>query len=570
MRNLLAGDPAGNRPKVLMLGISYPSVSGQMEEKGYEPDLLTNKTPSVDQSVEVVRRKIMTEMDGRDLARIVATEQACGIDAYTVSKEIGCVYRSDRHLHANFNARNFVQKLKESFGDDVQFSQVILDYYWMPTGWLVTRWAKTLFQKTLPNLVKERILTYPSTRGRRMRKKGDEIEEGVVYLPFCAHVCKELVGGIDTLKDYYSITFVKKSELPGHSLWKGTMDIDADTMQTRLGKRLDQEEVYCTFRPKDIYESMEDSHVSKPAVMRILMAIEDYENIRMIRLRPLRQHEPPSVLKERLLKPEIGGFKGLNFDLVNQKRKLAEEVAAAKAEKQKLEKQKKAVKVSSAKATSAPPKRKTEKQESAQPKKKAKETLKDKGPLYEEVEQLDACNIPHVTYFYPCPAIDLDTYNEPEEKRKASKKISQAKKPNEPEQQVFWIRQPLSKSPKKTTRSQKVLNLKKEPHKYLSYNPRCRKETNSEEKGGPGSAVLEITVPYVKTLSLGDKLDQERELFLQRERELDSNQTLVVDGACTLFDLRNNVSSISSSQVQEGEQQLSTCQNTCACVNLLL
>ena len=228
-------------------------------------------------------------------------------------------------------------------------------------GWLVTRWNKTLFQETLPDLVKYDMLAFPGSRPRSPKKRknkpnnnsndnnsnsksnknnGDddddycsscyndfisknsgtynadlELEEGVVFLPFCAHVCKELVGGIDKLKPYYAISFVKKSELPGHALWKGTMAIDGDVMQHRLGKRLDQEEVYCTFQPKDIYESMEDAHVSKDDVMEMLLSIEDFENIRMIRLRPLRQHEPPSVFRNSKVEPETGGFIGLNLPL---------------------------------------------------------------------------------------------------------------------------------------------------------------------------------------------------------------------------------------------------------------
>jgi hypothetical protein len=123
------------------------------------------------------------------------------------------------------------------------------------------------------------------------------------------------VGGIDKLKPYFAITFVKKSELPGHALWKGTMAIDGNVMQQRLGKRLDQEEIYCTFQPKDIYESMEDAHVNKDEVMEMLLSIEDFKNIRMIRLRPLRQHEPPSVFRKSVVEPEIGGFIGLNREM---------------------------------------------------------------------------------------------------------------------------------------------------------------------------------------------------------------------------------------------------------------
>jgi hypothetical protein len=319
----LSGDPTkGTRRNVLLLGISYPCVKTQMAEHGFPADVLTYKKPSVEQAVECVRRGIMTEMDARDLARCVAVEQATDTDVYSVSREIGAQYRSDRHVHCDFNARNFCKTLHRAFGKDIEFSQVILDYYWMPTGWLVTRWAKTLFQQTLPDLVKHQMLTFPSKRKTRRKDLSEgapyDIDEGVVFLPFCAHVCKELVGAVHILENYYEISFLHKKDLHGHSLWKGTMEIDADVMQERLGKRLDQEEIYCTFRPQDIYASMEDPHVSKPAVMRILLAIKNYGDIRMVRLRPLRQHERASVFRERLYNDEIGGFKGLDFELARR------------------------------------------------------------------------------------------------------------------------------------------------------------------------------------------------------------------------------------------------------------
>jgi hypothetical protein len=209
----------------------------------------------------------------------------------------------------------------------------------------VTRWSKSLFQNTLPDLVRLNLLAYPPTRSQRKQKRDIELEnqinngnttvnedvdeistlptntvqleEGVVFLPFCAHVCKELVGALHILKKYYAITFVHKDELPGHALWKGTMEIDAEIMQHRLGKRLDQEEIYCTFQPRDIYESMEDSHIKKEDVMKMLLSIENFEQIRMIRLRPLRQHDP--AFKNTFIKPEEGGFMGLNKERGEQR-----------------------------------------------------------------------------------------------------------------------------------------------------------------------------------------------------------------------------------------------------------
>ena len=121
-------------PKILLLGISYPDVAGHMAEHSYSENLLDNKELSVEQAVECVRRKILTEMDARDLARVVATEKAGGgHEVYTVSKEMGGIYRDDRHVYASFNNSRGMRKAMHNAFGHVRFQQVILDYYWMPT-----------------------------------------------------------------------------------------------------------------------------------------------------------------------------------------------------------------------------------------------------------------------------------------------------------------------------------------------------------------------------------------------------------------------------------------------------
>lgn len=276
----------------------------------------------------------------------------------------------------------------------------------------MTRWAKSLFQNTLPDLVRHNLLAYPGTRSRRQNRgsSGDgnaacrsTLEEGVVFLPFCAHVCKELVGAIHILSKYYAITFVKKDELLGHSLWKGTMDIDGDVMQHRLGKRLDQEEVYCTFQPKDIYESMEDFHIKKDDVMKMLLSIDDFENIRMIRLRPLRQHEPPSVFKERLWEPEVGGFVDLDM---SKGARLFKEFRSRK----KAPPPPKAVR-----STPTTEDETVSESQSDSDSSSSEEESEDDGEAVSETEMLefdpdDPNGIPEVTKYYPYPALDLKSY----------------------------------------------------------------------------------------------------------------------------------------------------------------
>jgi hypothetical protein len=491
-----------------------------MQRQGLDPAVLDYQEPSVEQAVECVRRNILTEMDARDLARCVAVEQATNTRVYTVSREVGAVY-NDRHINCDFNTRNFCKKITDQFGEGIQFTQVILDYYWMPTGWLVTRWAKTLFQQTLPDLVRHQMLTFPSKR-KKARKHGAgppyDIDEGVVFLPFCAHVCKELVGALHILENYYEISFLDKKDLHGHSLWKGTMEIDPDVMQHRLGKRLDQEEIYCKFRPKDIYESMEDPHISKPAVMRILLAIKNYDDVRMVRLRPLRQHERASVFRERMWAPEVGGFMGLDFDLSarllkeqksrkgNSQLAIEEEkkeedmvLVEIKRQKMKLNKHKKS---GSARGVVEQDKRS---------KFDVAHASDDEG---EEVVADTRCQ------FYPGPVQDLETYTETKKviaqdlKLIAAFLVKQRVK-NEKEQRAAKarkgiIRLPGDESMKKNAASEVKLR------DYLLFNPRV-------PGGGPNHGDAE------KEWELDWSVIREKELklFLENAKESDDESSVV-------------------------------------------
>ena len=510
---------------VLLLGISYPCVRSQMESNGQDPNVLTHKEPSVEQAVECVRRNILTEMDARDLARCVAVEQATNTRVYTVSREIGAVY-SDRHIHCDFNTRNFCKKITDQFGQGIQFSQVILDYYWMPTGWLVTRWAKTLFQQTLPDLVRHKMLAFPSKR-KKTHKHGSgppyPFEEGVVFLPFCAHVCKELVGAIHILEQYYEISFLDKKDLHGHSLWKGTMEIDPDIMQHRLGKRLDQEEIYCKFRPKDIYESMEDPHVSKPAVMRILLAIKNYDDVRMVRLRPLRQHERASVFRERMWAPEVGGFKGLDFELsaqlLKEQKKGRKSITQLVIEEEKKEDDVVRVPKKEDKCKS---RLNGQKKIGVLVPKNSLKTAANKAPNQDDDEE-EGNDAAAQYQFYPGPVRDLETYTETN--IVISRDID--------ELEAFRVRQRRQKQKEKLTKGQKTMtglfgDGKKaataprkrvgssvlKTHDYLSFNPRA-----------PCGGASNVEAEKEWELDWSIIAEEELQFFLEYNAEYDDNSS---------------------------------------------
>ena len=172
-------------------------------------------------------------------------------------------------------------------------------------------WSKSFFHTTLPNFVKRGLLEYPpesqyGAKPASTRKLGF----GVVYLPFCLHCMKHLIASVVEISKYYTIEFVYKSELEEHALWSGTSTIDAKEMQHFFGKNIAQEEVYCTFAPRDVFEAMEDAHITKEDVIEVLRGIEDFEEVRMIRLTPLPKHNPRFKRTKRY-DDEVGGFVGL-------------------------------------------------------------------------------------------------------------------------------------------------------------------------------------------------------------------------------------------------------------------
>ena len=201
------------RAKVLCLGMSYASVSDQLKASGVDGEsVMLNPISGVERAVELVRRNVLTEMDGRDLARILSLEESGEYSAYTVSLERGSLYDMGRHMTANFNRGRFVRdllgrwgngrgsvnssstvgKLRIPSGRSIRFREVYLDYFWIPPGsWAMTHWKRSFFQETLPELVALGLL--------------EENGAGRVYLPFCLHCFKEVVAAKKILFKHYDV-----------------------------------------------------------------------------------------------------------------------------------------------------------------------------------------------------------------------------------------------------------------------------------------------------------------------------------------------------------------------------
>lgn len=272
--NRWANSIPSKRTNVLLLGVSYPCVKSQIKAADLSSSVqLLHPQESVEQAVELVRRNILTEMDGRDLARCLAIEASNETHAYTVSMEHGAIY-GPRHLTANFNRHSFCREMRKSWSPKIKFRQIILDYFWIPTGsWAMTHWTRNFFTTTLPNLVRENLLD--TSTG-----------EGVVFLPFCVHCIAQIVAAQNELAKYYDISFLYQHELSQNALWQATSSISPSAMQLWLGKNIHQEEFYCTFGLKDILNGvMDDAYVRKDDLLQILSGIENFDKVRMIKMK---------------------------------------------------------------------------------------------------------------------------------------------------------------------------------------------------------------------------------------------------------------------------------------------
>jgi hypothetical protein len=269
---------------ILCLGVSYAQLGNYTK---------TN-TNTIDSVIDAVRCGKLTEMDGRDLARLIQTELECGVDAYTVSlEEAATQYRADRHLYANFNRHGFVSSVQRAFAQ-VKFQQVLLDYFWIPSSWNANHWTRSFFKVTLAQM--KGLLV--SSQGR-------------IYLPFCLHCFKEVLACRKTLLQTYNISFLYKHQLGEIALWRGTQTIAEQTMQFTLGKRRDQEELYCRFGPSAVMGQENDPSITKTEILHYCRKLEDFEDIRFIVLEPIAEDTIEDGARGRVKKTMKGKILGL-------------------------------------------------------------------------------------------------------------------------------------------------------------------------------------------------------------------------------------------------------------------
>jgi len=284
------------KPLVLCLGLSYPCVEAnisrhfQREKKATDVNLTsdTGAEPHCDARQQVlqtatalVRSRILTEMDGRDLVRCRMVETCCGVDVITVSLEAAALYRRDRHLDADFNSRRFVSQLRRLVGNRC-FYQVVLDYFWIPSAWNERHWRRYFFDRVLVELATSGLLC---EKERPSTASTNRYGRGAIYLPFCLHCFQEVVSLSDKLCKYFDVSFLRKGELDEIMLWSATQQIDQGVMQLVFGKQLDQEELYCKVTVPQLKAFSDDRYVTQRRLLDVAKSLEGISDIRFIALR---------------------------------------------------------------------------------------------------------------------------------------------------------------------------------------------------------------------------------------------------------------------------------------------
>ena len=309
------------RHNVLCLGMSYPCVDAVLSIQEGNLREIFHSAPSVERSVELVRRNILNQIDGRDLARVVALEADNDILAYTVSKAEGSYYEQ-RHLNANFNTRTLVDQMHKRWGTTVKFKQVILDYFWSPSGsWAIKHWQRSFFNDNIPRFVTGNLLNFGDMENEHVfvsAKEANVAEDyvtstaAVVYLPFCSHCLSQVVACYDKLSQYYAISFLRKDELDEHTLWKATNTISPASMKGWLAKTINQEDIYCALDERQIKSSIFDEYVTKESVLEVFRMIARSGEVRIIKLTALVMYHPNYAKSDyaRWTTPTLGVNKG--------------------------------------------------------------------------------------------------------------------------------------------------------------------------------------------------------------------------------------------------------------------
>ena len=232
------------KKRVLCLGMSYSDIS-LSEEK------------FIDEIIEKIDNKELSTMDGRDLARCKNIELMENREVYTVSLQNSVIY-GNKHYTGNFSSTSFVKKIKK-YWPNVQFEQIIFDYFHSPDSWTAEKWTSRLFSEVIPNLAKENMFDLECSSNN----------SAVIYLPFNIHCLKQVVAAFNEISCYYTTDFIYKEDMNQSLLCKATSLIDHRKMK-KLGKNKKDQEKYLKVSKRDIMKTREEFNVDNNSVIEFL------------------------------------------------------------------------------------------------------------------------------------------------------------------------------------------------------------------------------------------------------------------------------------------------------------
>ena len=219
-----------------------------------------------DDIINLISTKKLPEIEGRDFVRILSIMRNCNMYCYTISLNADSPRYHINHSTLDYNNKHFASNLKSKY-PNVQFSEVVMDYFWLPSSWQKDHWKPSLFHSTLPSLWKLKMI----------------IPGGLIFFPLTIHAIELIVAGDEFLNPCYSISIVSKEELSQISLWKATQFIDPTFMNDKLMKAINQEETYCRLSLNIARQSLDGSFANPQDVMTYIKSISELENMRFIR-----------------------------------------------------------------------------------------------------------------------------------------------------------------------------------------------------------------------------------------------------------------------------------------------
>lgn len=169
--------------------------------------------------------------------------------------------------------------MREHVSGGRPFDQIVLDYFWIPSGWDAEHWKWSFFSRTLLAFAQNGVLSAPSSHSKF---NVDGYRTGVVYLPFCFHCLKAIAALYEEVSVFFRVTFLRKGELSEVALWTGTQFIDGTVMASVFGKNLSQEEIYCKVTAQQLRSMEDEPYITRTDLFKFMERLGDISLVRFI------------------------------------------------------------------------------------------------------------------------------------------------------------------------------------------------------------------------------------------------------------------------------------------------